>query len=74
MQTSRLSLFHYDVVRECCEKCGAEKFHFVPKDAEPAASTCTACGEERKIVDLSETSIRRLVSEKREIEVVPSVR
>jgi len=75
MSFSRLSLFHYDVVRELCPSCGGEKFHFVPiGDAPSAASECGDCGRERAFADLSDTSIRRLVagsSPKREIMIVP---
>ncbi len=69
---TRLSLFYYDLVRERCDDCGDEKFHFVPKATDPETSACVACGTDRQVVDLSETSIRRLVSEDREVSVVSS--
>src|SRR5438128_425415 len=37
MSFSRVSLFHYDVVRELCETCRNERFHFVPIAALNAA-------------------------------------
>jgi len=62
MPPTRLSLFHYDVVRDQCWKCGAERFHFVPKGANPAPSPCRHCGMEPRVVDLSDTAVRRLVT------------
>jgi hypothetical protein len=74
LHTTRLSLFHYDVVRELCPACGKEKFHFVPIGAEPEPSTCHDCGSERELADLSDTSIHRLVSrDSGEIAVVPTL-
>ena len=62
MSFSRLSLFHYDVVRELCERCRSERFHFVPIGAaSPAPGPCSQCGTEGKLTDTSDTSIMRLV-------------
>lgn len=69
--SDRLSLFNYDVVRELCAKCGGEKFQFVPTGEDATPSACS-CGSERELVDLSDTSIRRLVT--RESEVVVRLR
>ncbi|HVT04128.1 MAG TPA: hypothetical protein VHL58_12240 [Thermoanaerobaculia bacterium] len=76
MSCTRLSLFHYDVVRELCASCGGEKFHFVPIGGAPDTSECSDCGGARAVADLSDTSIGRLVggsSSKREIRVVPAL-
>lgn len=58
----RLTLIHHDVVRELCDDCRKERFHFVPKGTTPAASECKRCGSESHLADLSETSIFRLVT------------
>lgn len=63
MSFSRLSLFHYDVVREVCERCRNERFHFVPIGAAaPDPSPCKTCGSDGTLADTSDTSIRRLVT------------
>jgi hypothetical protein len=78
MESTRLSLFYYDVIRERCANCGSEKFHFVPIGAAaPEAGDCMQCGTEREIADLSETSIRRLVTTRQEMSVttlIPTAR
>jgi hypothetical protein len=75
MPTSRLSLFHYDVVRELCAECAKEKFHFVPTGAAPEPGHCSRCGAETSLADLSETSIIRLVTQPNgEVVVVPVIR
>ena len=75
MSTKRLSLFHYDVVRELCAKCAKEKFHFVPTDAVPEAGYCSGCGSSMALADLSDTSIGRLVTQENgEMVFVPSAR
>ena len=66
--TDRLSLFHYDVVRELCAKCGGEKFQFVPTGEDATPTPCN-CGSERELVDLSDTSIRRLVTRESDMTV-----
>ena len=62
MSFSRVSLFHYDVVRELCDTCRNESFHFVPIGAADPAPTRCKCGEDRKLADTSNTSIIRLVT------------
>jgi hypothetical protein len=73
---SRISLFHYEVVRELCDRCKNERFHFVPIGAAaPAPGVCTNCGGEGKLTDTSETSIMRLVTRPDgEMVVVPVIR
>jgi len=75
MSVSRLSLFHYDVVRELCERCRNERFHFVPIGAAaPAPGACSQCGADRKLTDTSATSIMRLVTNPDgEMVVVPMI-
>lgn len=75
MATKRLSLFHYDVVRELCAKCAKEKFHFVPTDAVPEAGYCSGCGASTALADVSDTSIVRLVTQPNgEMIFVPTIR
>lgn len=62
MTRSRLSLFKYDLVRELCPGCSAERFHFVPKGEPASPALCKTCGNERRVADLSDTSIIRLVT------------
>jgi hypothetical protein len=74
MTRSRLSLFHYDLVRELCEHCRNERFHFVPIDATPEPGRCSNCGRDRKLAELSDTSIIRLVTQPNgEVVVVPLI-
>lgn len=75
MSRPRLSLTNYDVLRELCEACRAEKFHFVPIGAAPAPGTCLKCGSAGQLVDLSDTALMRLVTTSTgQIIVVPVVR
>lgn len=74
MLPRRLPLFHYDVVRELCDTCDKERFHFVPSGTAPAAGACVRCGRDAHIADLSDTSIGRLVTDNGEIIVVPLIR
>jgi hypothetical protein len=76
MSVSRVSLFHYDVVRELCETCRNERFHFVPIGAAaPATGLCRQCGAEGKLADMSNTSVVRLVTRPDgEMVVVPVIR
>jgi NMD protein affecting ribosome stability and mRNA decay len=70
----RLSLINYDVVRELCDHCRRERFHFVPIGATPAAGRCKRCGAEARIADLSDTSVFRLVTQSDgEVVVVPVI-
>jgi len=75
MSFTRVSLFHYDVVRELCDTCRNESFHFVPIGAADPATTRCKCGEDRKLADTSDTSIVRLVTKPGgEMVVVPMIR
>ena len=75
MSYTRLSLFNYDVVRELCDRCHNERFHFVPTGAAaPAPGPCRDCGEDRKLADTINTSIIRLVTKPDgEMVVVPVI-
>jgi hypothetical protein len=74
MRFSRVSLFHYDVVRELCDTCRNESFHFVPIGAPDPAPTRCKCGVDRKLADTSDTSIVRLVTRADgEMVVVPMI-
>jgi len=63
MSRDRLPLFHYDVVRELCDPCSNERFQFVPTGGAPALGTCPRCGNERRLADISDAAIIRLVTE-----------
>jgi hypothetical protein len=71
----RLSLITYDVVRELCDSCRRERFHFVPMGAATAANgKCKHCPGEAKVADMSDTSIFRLVTQPGgEVVVVPLI-
>jgi hypothetical protein len=70
----RLSLVHYDLLRELCESCRRERFHFVPIGAVPATGPCRHCGKESQMVDLSDSAILRLVTQPNgEVVVVPLI-
>ena len=75
MARNRLSLVHYDLLRELCESCRRERFHFVPIGDLPATSRCRKCGaDEGKLADVSDTSIYRLVTEPNgEMVIVPLI-
>ena len=62
METKRLSLVNYDVVRELCEDCRKERFHFVPMGAPAAPGDCSACGGKAKLADVSDTGVWRLLT------------
>ena len=62
MSLKRLSLVHYDVLRELCESCRTERFHFVPIGAPAEAGTCRHCGLEATMADVSDSSIMRLIT------------
>ena len=75
MSRSRLSLFTYDVLRELCDNCRKERFHFVPIGAAPDTGTCKRCGSEAKLADLSDTAVMRLVMQPNgDFTVVPVIR
>ena len=72
--SKRLSLINYDVVRELCDHCRRERFHFVPPGAAPAPGRCQSCGRDAKIADVSDTSIIRLVTQPNgEMVIVPLI-
>ena len=74
MSRERLSLINYDVLRELCDHCRKERFHFVPIGAEPAAGPCKRCGAESKLADLSDTAIMRLITHANgDVVVVPVI-
>lgn len=74
MDPKRVSLIHYDVVRELCGACGGERFHFVPIGTDPEAGDCTCCGKQRRLADMTDTSVYRLVTrEDGEVVVVPLI-
>jgi hypothetical protein len=75
MPTKRVSLFHYDVLRELCADCRREHFHFVPIGAAPATGDCRQCGSKSGVVDMSDSAIMRLVTlPSGEFTVVPVIR
>lgn len=62
MSRSRLSLFNYDLLRELCDHCRKERFHFVPIGESASPAACKRCGKDTtEIVDLSDTAVMRLV-------------
>ena len=70
----RLSLIHYDVLRELCDACRRERFHFVPQGAQPATGSCRHCGAESQLADMTDTSVWRLVThENGDVVVVPMI-
>lgn len=70
----RLSLIHYDVLRELCDSCRKERFHFVPMGAEPATGPCRRCGAQSKLAEMSDTAVFRLVTRSDgEVVVVPMI-
>jgi hypothetical protein len=71
----RLSLITYDVVRELCDTCRRERFHFVPIGAAAATDgPCKHCSGEAKVADMSDTSVFRLVTQPNgEVVVVPRI-
>lgn len=75
MQRDRLSLINYDVLRELCDDCRKERFHFVPVGAAPATGPCKRCGSaESKLADVSDTAIWRLITHANgDVVVVPMI-
>ncbi|MDQ3280502.1 MAG: hypothetical protein M3Q69_03735 [Acidobacteriota bacterium] len=62
-------------MRELCDSCRKERFHFVPLGAEPATGECRKCGAESKLADMSDTAVFRLVEQPNgEMVIVPIVR
>jgi len=72
----RLPLINYEVVRELCDHCRRERFHFVPPGAAaPATGPCKACGRDAQLADMSESAIFRLVTDPNgEMVIVPVIR
>jgi hypothetical protein len=58
----RLSLINYDVLRELCDSCRRERFHFVPIGAAPATGPCKSCGASSKLADISDSAVWRLMT------------
>jgi NMD protein affecting ribosome stability and mRNA decay len=74
MSTHRVSLVNYDLLRELCDNCRKERFHFVPMGDEPMTGTCKNCGADSKLAEVSDTSIWRLMTKANgEVVVVPLV-
>lgn len=74
MSKQRLSLINYDVLRELCDSCRKERFHFVPIGAAPATGACQSCGAESKLADVSDTAVWRLMTRPDgEVVVVPVI-
>lgn len=74
MSAKRVSLIHYDLLRELCDHCRKERFHFVPIGAAPATGPCRSCGSDSTLADVSDTAIWRLMTKPNgEVVVVPLV-
>ena len=74
MSGNRVSLIHYDLMRELCESCLRERFHFVPIGAAPATGPCKACGADSKLAEVSDTAIWRLMTKPNgDVVVVPLI-
>jgi hypothetical protein len=74
MSKQRLSLITYDVLRELCDSCRKERFHFVPIGAAPATGVCKSCGAESKLADVSDTAVWRLMTRPDgEVVIVPVI-
>lgn len=74
MERERLSLITYDVVRELCDNCRRERFHFIPIGTAPATGACRKCGSESHVADFSDTAVIRLVTtENGEVVIVPLI-
>jgi len=74
MRRQRISLFNYDVLRELCDQCRKERFHFVPTGALAAPGTCPSCGSQRELADFSDTAVIRLVTQANgDVVIVPLI-
>lgn len=75
MAKDRLSLINYDVLRELCDHCRKERFHFVPMGAAPATGPCKSCGSgDSRLADISDTAIWRLITHANgDVVVVPMI-
>lgn len=75
MPPKRVSLINYDLLRELCDHCRRERFHFVPIGTAPATGPCRECGTEGKLADMSDTAVMRLVMQPNgDMVVVPVIR
>jgi len=67
-------LINYDLLRELCDACRKERFHFVPLGAEPATGPCRRCGSESKLAEISDTAVWRLISHANgDVVIVPMI-
>jgi hypothetical protein len=62
MASERVSLVNYDLLRELCDTCRQERFHFVPIGAAPATGPCKHCGSDSHLAEVSDTSVWRLIT------------
>lgn len=58
----RLSLVNFDVLRELCDSCRKERFHFVPLGTDPATGACRRCGSASHLAEMSESAVWRLIT------------
>jgi hypothetical protein len=63
MASERVSLVNYDLLRELCDTCRQERFHFVPIGAAPATGPCKHCGSDSRLAEVSDTSVWRLMTD-----------
>jgi hypothetical protein len=74
MTNERLSLINYDVLRELCDNCRKERFHFVPIGSAPATGACKNCGAVSKLADISDSAVWRLMTgPSGEVVIVPLI-
>ena len=74
MASERVSLINYDLLRELCDTCRKERFHFVPIGAAAATGPCKSCGSDSKLAEVSDTAIWRLMTRPNgEVVVMPLV-
>ncbi len=72
--TRRVSLINFDLLRELCEQCRRERFHFVPIGESPVTGLCKSCGADSRLADMSDTAVWRLITKPNgEVVVVPLV-
>jgi hypothetical protein len=69
----RLPLINYDVLRELCDSCRKERFHFVPSGAHPATGPCRNCGDESKIAEMTKSAVWRLIDTNGDVVIVPVI-
>jgi hypothetical protein len=62
MASERVSLVNYDLLRELCDTCRQERFHFVPIGAAPATGPCKHCGSDSRLAEVSDTAVWRLIT------------